>query len=94
MAQDYAQAVKWYRLAAEQGYAEAQNNLGGMYYAGKSVPQDFSSAHMWFNVSGANGHQSASKQRDLIASKMLAADLSEAQRRARMCMESNYRECD
>jgi len=26
--QDYAEAVKWYRLAAEQGYAAAQFNLG------------------------------------------------------------------
>ena len=26
--QDYAEAVKWYRLAAEQGDARAQYNLG------------------------------------------------------------------
>ena len=26
--QDYAEAVKWYRLAAEQGNADAQYNLG------------------------------------------------------------------
>ncbi|MCH8323384.1 MAG: sel1 repeat family protein [Proteobacteria bacterium] len=32
------QALKWYRLAAEQGYADAQNALGGMYYSGKRVP--------------------------------------------------------
>ena len=29
--QDYAKAVKWYRLAADQGYADAQYNLGVMY---------------------------------------------------------------
>ncbi len=28
VAQDYAEAVKWYRMAAEQGYAWAQRNLG------------------------------------------------------------------
>src|SRR5260370_40955562 len=27
----YAEAVKWFRKAAEQGDAEAQNNLGAMY---------------------------------------------------------------
>jgi uncharacterized protein len=32
--QDYAEAVKWYRLAAEQGNAKAQNNLGVMYEYG------------------------------------------------------------
>jgi hypothetical protein len=31
---DEAQAVVWYRKAAEQGYAAAQNNLGVMYSAG------------------------------------------------------------
>jgi TPR repeat protein len=26
--QDYAEAVRWFRLAAEQGHAKAQYNLG------------------------------------------------------------------
>jgi uncharacterized protein len=33
--QDDAQAVAWYRKAAEQGYAAAQVNLGVMYANGK-----------------------------------------------------------
>ena len=32
---DYKQAVKWYTKAAEQGYADAQYNLGIMYYNGR-----------------------------------------------------------
>ena len=28
--QDYAQALTWYRKAADQGYAAAQFNLGSM----------------------------------------------------------------
>ena len=32
--QDYKEAVKWYRLAAEQGDAIAQTNLGIMYEYG------------------------------------------------------------
>ncbi len=31
--QDYTKAVSWYRKAAEQGYAEAQFNLGLIYDA-------------------------------------------------------------
>jgi TPR repeat protein len=27
---DYAEAAKWYRLAAEQGYADAINNLNDL----------------------------------------------------------------
>ena len=34
--QDYAEAVKWYRLAADQGDARAQNNLGVMYANGRA----------------------------------------------------------
>ena len=30
--QDYAEAVRWYRLAAEQGNANAQYSLGGAMY--------------------------------------------------------------
>ena len=32
-----ADAVRWYRLATEQGDADAQNNLGGMYASGDGV---------------------------------------------------------
>jgi TPR repeat protein len=31
LAQDYAEALKWYRKAADQGNADAQYGLGGMY---------------------------------------------------------------
>ncbi len=33
--QNYTEALKWYRLSAEQGDADAQNNLGVMYADGK-----------------------------------------------------------
>jgi TPR repeat protein len=34
---DYATAVEMYRKAAEQGYANAQYNLGVMYHMGQGV---------------------------------------------------------
>ena len=36
MPQDYSEAVKWYRLAADQGNATAQYNLGVMYDRAKA----------------------------------------------------------
>ncbi len=33
-------------------------------------------------------------QRDAIAAKLSPADLSEAQRRAKVCMASSYQDCD
>ena len=42
--QDYIEAMKRYRKAAEQGDADAQNNLGYMYENALGVPQ---LAHEW-----------------------------------------------
>ena len=92
--QDYAEAVKWYRLAADQGGAEAQSNLGNMYANGLGVLQDNQTAHMWYNIGAANGNELGGTNRDIIASQMTPADISEAQRRARVCMSSKYQECD
>ena len=38
---DYQEAVKWFRLSAEQGDANAQSNLGKVYHNGQGVPQDY-----------------------------------------------------
>jgi len=35
VAQDYAEAARWYRKAADQGGVAAQFNLGVMYYEGQ-----------------------------------------------------------
>ena len=85
--QDDAEAVTWFRQAAEQGRANGQANLGIMYAAGRGVPQDNVEAHMWLNLaasrsSGADREQSVAT-RDRVAERMTPADLSEAQRRAR-----------
>ncbi len=92
--QDYAEAVKWYRLAAEQGVAVAQTNLGVRYSKGQGVLQDNVAAHMWYNIGSANGNALGGKNRDVIAQKMTPADISEAQRRAKVCMASDYQDCD
>ena len=92
--QDYAEAVKWYRLAAAQGVVKAQFNLGFMYSNGQGVPQDDITAHMWFNLAAANGLPADSSGRDRVAAKMVAADIAQAQRRAKVCLASAYKTCD
>ena len=42
--QDYAEAVKWYRLAAAQGYGQAQFSLGRMYANGQGVTKNLNEA--------------------------------------------------
>ena len=34
VSQDYTEALKWYKILADQGNVEAQNSLGDMYYEG------------------------------------------------------------
>jgi TPR repeat protein len=56
VAEDFAEALKWYRKAAEQGHAVAQNNLGEMYYNGKGVPEDNAEAFKWFRKAAEQRH--------------------------------------
>jgi len=85
--------VKWYRLAAGQGYADAQTNLGVMYASGKGVIQDDVYAHMWWNIAASSGGKTATKNRDIVASRMTPADISTAQKLARECVRKKYKGC-
>ena len=76
-------ASKWYRLSAEQGIAIAQYNLGVMYGKGRGVPQDYVSAHMWFNLSGSNGNKDAVINRNIIDKRMSKQQIEKAQELAR-----------
>ena len=91
---DHAEAVRWFRLAAEQGVADAQNNLGLMYATGKGVLKDFVLAHMWSNIAGANGYARARKLRDSLERDMTRAEVSRATELARVCMTSDYQDCE
>ena len=81
--QDYKEAVRLFRLSAEQGYANAQYNLGQMYYKGQGVLQDYKEAHMWFNLSGSNGRKVAIKYRNIVEKRMSPSQIEKAQEMAR-----------
>ena len=49
----------WYRLAANQGHAEAQSKLGGMYGNGRGVIQDYQEASKWYRLAADQGHAEA-----------------------------------
>ena len=91
--QDYREAVRLYGLAAAQGNASAQNNLGAMYFNGQGVIQDKVYAHMWWNIAASTGDADAVTNRDIVAGKMTAADISKAQGLARDCVKKNYKGC-
>ena len=53
------EAVKWYRLAAEQGNSFGQNNLGFMYQNGRGVPQSDQEAIKWYRLAAEQGNSFA-----------------------------------
>ena len=57
--QDDTEAARWHQLAADQGLAQAQFNLGGMYHKGTEVPQDLTKAACLFKLASDHGHQPA-----------------------------------
>ena len=60
MPEDDAEAVKWYRKAAEQGLASAQCYLGLRYDFGKGVPEDDAEAVKWYRKAAEQGLASGS----------------------------------
>jgi predicted aspartyl protease len=97
---DFATAVRLLRSLAEQGNAEAQFNLGNMYsVGGYGVPQDFVRSHMWLTVSRARAVTSkANAGIELllrgVTAKMTPAQIELAQKMAKQCEKSNYKNCD
>jgi TPR repeat protein len=53
--QNYGEAAKWYRKAAEQGYAEAQYRLGQMLEIGQGVKEDDAEAAKWYRKAAEQG---------------------------------------
>jgi TPR repeat protein len=59
VAQDQAEAVRLWRLAAAQGHAVAQNNLGYMFSIGDGVAQDQAEAVRLYRLAASQGHAKA-----------------------------------
>ena len=59
VAKDEVEAVKWYRKAAEQNDAEAQNNLGLCYANGQGVAKDEVEAVKWYRKAAEQNYAEA-----------------------------------
>jgi TPR repeat protein len=56
---DYATALKEWLPLAKQGNADAQYNLGKLYWRGLGVPKDYVEAVKWYHRSAEQGHPEA-----------------------------------
>ena len=59
--QDYAEALKWFRKAVEQGNSKAKSNLGDLYRYGHGVEQDYAEALKWYRKAAGQGVAAAWK---------------------------------
>lgn len=50
MLKNFEEALKFLTLSANKGYAQAQFELGSMYYYGKGVKKDYKKAQHWFQI--------------------------------------------
>ena len=53
---DDAEAIRWYRKAAEQDSAEAELALGNIYAKGKGVARDLTEAARWYRLAAEQGN--------------------------------------
>jgi TPR repeat protein len=54
-----AEAVRWYRQAAQRGFAPAQFNLGRMYAEGRGIVKNEAEALQWFSLAAEQGDPDA-----------------------------------
>jgi TPR repeat protein len=87
--EDAVEAVRLYRLAADQGYVFGQSFLGVMYMIGEGVPEDPVLAYMWFNLAAAQGNETAQSNKAQAESRMTREQIAEAQRLSREWLEAH-----
>ena len=57
--ENYTEAMRWYRKAADQGSTEAQRHIGLLYERGSGVARDYTEAMRWYRKAADQGDSSA-----------------------------------
>ena len=94
MGKDLAKAQHWYKLAALQGDPMAQWSLGQFYWQGIISLQDRERALALYLLSDEGGFNQAAQSISHAEKYLSLNQITEARRRARVCMESNYTDCN
>ncbi len=81
--QNYKEAVKWFKKAAEYGYVGGgiQIVLATMYHEGKGgIPKDNVKSYMWLNLAATQGNKLALEVKSIIEEEMTKEQIAEAVR--------------
>jgi membrane associated rhomboid family serine protease/tetratricopeptide (TPR) repeat protein len=89
---NYSDAMRWYRMAADQGDAAAQLNVGGLYHNGWGVPQNYPEAMQWFRKAAAQGNPAAQNDIGILFAngRGVPKDYAEAMRWYRMAAAQGF----
>ena len=79
---DDSQALRWYRLAADQGYEKALYNMGLSYEQGRGSAADNVRAYKWYLLARQRGSGPAATRLMTLWVKMNGDDIAEAERLA------------
>ena len=92
LTEDDEEAVRWYRRAAEQGYARGQSALGFMYAHGEGVPEDDIEAVRWYRFAAEQGWVNAQYNLGLMYAdgEGVPEDDEEAVRWYRLAADQGY----
>jgi uncharacterized protein len=81
---NFEEAVKWLKLASDQGYDSSLWGLSSSYHEGKGVPQDLMRAYAYFSLamimSGAEATDSTKAALNEMRARMSDADMANAQK--------------
>jgi len=82
-------AAKWYKMAADQGDAAGQSYLGGCYFFGDGVPQNYDMAFKLYRLAAdqGNAHALFSLGGALVEGRGVVADPVEGARLIRLAAE-------
>jgi TPR repeat protein len=75
---DYQKALYWFQLAADQGYSDAEFEVGWFYENGLSVGKDNDRAKVWYQKAADQGNLAAQAALErLVASNKPTPSISE-----------------
>lgn len=78
--QNYEEAGKWFRKAAEHGVPQAQYKLGYLYNKGQGLPKDLEYAYAWYRVGAEYNHQKSINSITEVKGQLTEEELKEAEK--------------
>jgi len=87
--QNYAEAARWFSMAAAQGNVPAQATLGAYYLSGTGVPKDTSKAYFWALLAQAGGDEASKYRVEMLAPRMTRSQVAAVQDQANQWLKNH-----